>query len=713
MFKACLLTPQSGTSVTTTFFTATLLFMTSPVPAAVEPVTIDSLLAVVADTALSFQTRSDASKAAARKDASGHSDAARARLLMSAPSPGNLVAAQSSAKRALKWDRHNAEYIGLMSRLLWRIGRRTSSLGYAERAIKANPNHPVGYYWSGRFHFWETMKYLWMSRVETNTDSRGVTRSHRIEMRRWGEEARERAESAFTHVLRLDPGHTAARRYLGLIYYQTRRPEELRELFRSVVLEAPDDPLGHFTIGMSYHLDRDYERAYRAYNKGLHRMPAEQQRFMLAVFTDNSTDTLESLPDMKTLQRFWTGKNPLYMSPVNERMLEQCRRVTYVNLRYGDPEKGIAGWTTDRGQAFIRFGDPIALQARPPEMNTGIDDPIVLQRNQFYEKWWFGKTSDQYQFGKELWEYEDFILIFDNTDTRDSWKFRIASLDGAIIGLDDLVERVPERFVDPFKDRRFPVPYQVGQFRGKSGQSRIEIYYAIPSTKVETEKSKGTAVVDLTKGLFLFTTDWDTLDIQKTAVDRLAWIKDRGVGDGYLLSGEVLNLAPGEYHIAGEVMGRKSEGVGGFKTRLPVRVFSRDTLEISDILLARRVIEKPERPFGRERFVILPNPVKTTPRSRKAYFYFEIYNLTRDAFGRTSYKITYQTKPVPTDDDETNPDWVTAVTQEVIGDHSWEPVYLALDLQEAKPGLRDFRVLIEDSLSSETASASTQYRIRW
>jgi GWxTD domain-containing protein len=434
---------------------------------------------------------------------------------------------------------------------------------------------------------------------------------------------------------------------------------------------------------------------------------------MLAVFTDDRTDPIDTLPDMKTLQRFWIGKDPLFMSPVNERMLEQCRRVAYVNLRYGEPEKGIAGWSTDRGQAYIRYGDPLVLQARPPEFDTHIDDPIVLQRYRFRDARWFGTSSDQYRFGKELWEYENFVLVFDNTDTRDSWKFRIASLDGAIVGLNDLVERVPHRFVDPFKDRRFEVTYQIGQFRGAEGKTRIEIYYAVPAAKVDAETAKGLGTVDLEKGLFLFSADWDTLVIQKHQVDKLAWVRDRSYSKGYLLSGEVLNLEPGSYHVAGEVVDRKSDAVGGFRTALRVRAFSQDSLEISSILLARRIVEKPERPFGRDQYVILPNPVGATARNKKAYFYFEVYNLARNEFGRTHYQVTYQTKSLPTGGADSEPDWVTAVTQEVTGDHTWEPVYLALELQGAQPGLRNFRVIIEDKLSSQEASASTQYRIRW
>ena len=105
--------------------------------------------------------------------------------------------------------------------------------------------------------------------------------------------------------------------------------------------------------------------------------------------------------------------------------------------------------------------------------------------------------------------------------------------------------------------------------------------------------------------------------------------------------------------------------------------------------------------------------MKATPRNKKAYFYFEVYNLKRDAFGRTNYQVTYQTKLISTGEFNTQPDWVTAVTQEVTGDHPWEPVYLAMDLENAVPGLQDFRVIVQDKLSSQEASAATQYRIRW
>jgi len=685
----------------------------TPVAGLDTPAAVDSLLKIAADSTKPFDTRLDAVREATRIDDTGRSDAAKVLLLIAHPSPENLVIAQTAAKRAINKDRKNADYIGLMARLMWRIGRRGTALEYAERAVKANSTNPIGHYWEGRYHFWETMKYLWMQRVEYNQDSRGFERPHTIDLGPWGEKAREKAESSFTHVLQCAPDHEAARRYLGLIYYQTRRAAELRELYKSMLRSRPEDPLPYFTVGLSYHLERDYERAYQAYNKGLHRMSTDEQRFMLAVFTDHSADPKLTIPDMQTLQRFWAGKNPLFLSPVNERMLEQCRRVAYANVRYGEQEKGIDGWSTDRGQAYIRFGDPLGLQSRPAEVDTHLDDPMFRQRWHNFDANLFGTFSDRYEFGKELWRYENLVLVFDNTDTRDAWKFRIAALDGAIIGLEDLVERVPERFVDPFGDRRFEISYQWAQFRDTGGKSRIELYYAIPANKVETQTAKGLGTVDFEKGLFVFNSAWDTLDVKRLPVKQLAWIKDRQFRDGYLLASEVLRLAPGKYNLAGEILDRKTEHVGGFRSRIPVRSFSKSELEISSILLARRVMEKPDRPFGRGRYVILPNPVRETERNRKAYFYFEVYNLASDDFGRTNYSVTYQTKPIATDPLGNEDEWITAVTSEVAGDHPWEPVYLALDVTNAQPGLRDFRVIIEDKLSGQTASESTQYRIRW
>ena len=84
-----------------------------------EPVVIDSLLVIGADTTETYEIRVGAIKQAAEMDETGRSHSAHARLLMRFPSPERLVAAERAAKRAIRKEKHNADLIGLLSKLYW------------------------------------------------------------------------------------------------------------------------------------------------------------------------------------------------------------------------------------------------------------------------------------------------------------------------------------------------------------------------------------------------------------------------------------------------------------------------------------------------------------------------------------------------------------------------------------------------------------------
>ena len=59
------------------------------------------------------------------------------------------------------------------------------------------------------------------------------------------------------------------------------------------------------------------------------------------------------------------------------------------------------------------------------------------------------------------------------------------------------------------------------------------------------------------------------------------------------------------------------------------------------------------------------------------------------------------------------PEWTTAVSHTHRGNRGWEPHYLALDLDGAKPGPRDFRVVIKDLHDQQEAMTSTIFRVMW
>lgn len=70
----------------------------------------------------------------------------------------------------------------------------------------------------------------------------------------------------------------------------------------------------------------------------------------------------------KFFERFWKGLDPDPTTTKNELMDEYYRRVNYANTHFG--VMGRAGWKTDRGRIFIKFGPPDEIESYPSQMNT-------------------------------------------------------------------------------------------------------------------------------------------------------------------------------------------------------------------------------------------------------------------------------------------------------------------------------------------------------
>ena len=190
-------------------------------------------------------------------------------------------------------------------------------------------------------------------------------------------------------------------------------------------------------------------------------------------------------------------------------------------------------------------------------------------------------------------------------------------------------------------------------------------------------------------------------------------VKYDALGLGYLLAGDRLNLKAGRYYLSAEVEDREKKSVGTFRDTLDVRQFSKEQLDISDLLIARRIVEREDRPFGRNRFLILSNPLRQYEHNGQAVVYFEIYNLQRDNFGATHYKLTFQVRALSDAGDVEQADWVTAVSYEQRGNRDWEPLFLALALDKTMPGPKALRVVVEDLQTLETARSTTRFRVMW
>jgi hypothetical protein len=100
-----------------------------------------------------------------------------------------------------------------------------------------------------------------------------------------------------------------------------------------------------------------------------------------------------------------------------------------------------------------------------------------------------------------------------------------------------------------------------------------------------------------------------------------------------------LHAPAGDFRSAVEVRDEATRRIGIFEQPYTVPDYRGDSLLLSDIKLAMAIRpSEASGPFVRNSLYIEPNPARLYQRSEPVHFYYEIYNLTRDARGRTAYR---------------------------------------------------------------------------
>ena len=656
-----------------------------------DPAKVDSLLAAAADSLLDRERREALMKRALRHDRSGKTMHALARFYMAQGTPVSRQTAGHWLLRAVMRERDHPDYLATHAELLWRTLQRPDSYRKALQVLKLDPDHVAGLFWAGRFAVWAWEMTYFTDRLDDDTKAAigmySIRGGKTLTFVEYPDLDIESGIGYLTRAISLDPVHWPSHHYLGLAYYAADMAGPLIDLFEAYRKRRPENWNAHFFAGLGYQMNGNLEAAYRAYTDGLDRMTDTARRFMQSIFLiRDPVDEKRGapLPSDEDIRAFWLGKDPLYLTSVNERLLEQCRRVAYANLRFSDPTLGREGWQTDRGQVYIRYGDPRVRYMDGPGRGR-----------------------------KDVWDYGPFTVIFVPTVTWDSWRFVTARLGNKRLKLEQLVDAVPDIYQHPLQ---YDAPCQTAQFRHDEGNTRIEMYYALPDENVRHTLSEdnGNAGVDARQALFLFDSGWDTLRHSVAIVERLPRVVYESTDESFLLAAERLIIEPGTYFLAAELEDRETKRVGTYRERMQVRPFGQDTLEISSLLMARRIRMRENAPYGREQFAVLPNPLHVCRADGKAWFYFEIYNLSRDEYGATHYRVSYQMQSLPEGrGDRATADWTTAVSYSYRGARDWEPRDLRVDMDGASPGPRAFRVVVEDLHTGRTATAETRFRVRW
>lgn len=533
----------------------------------------------------------------------------------------------------------------------------------------------------------------------------------------FAEEDYREAEEMYRTAIALDPKLFAASYRLAGLYYEARRFEEMADVLTAAIARhaspparSPSTLLHHpslfdlnLLLGLAQTRLHQTEKAQQAFERAFAAMPEEDRQLFFSLATVLSPDSLkrylaaDQSARRNVEQDFWQARDPLFLTTANERMLEHFSRIAYANLRFSFPEKNIAGWKTDRGQALIRFGFPKGRVRTRADLGSTPTGRITLNSS------------------KEVWDYGDFHMLYEDRFLNQNYAFAwgsVSNSDGK-----DLFERqirvTPERFEFPHGGKRLRMPHVIAQFRSAHSDSTLlEIFYGLPLRDLApVTQSDAQKRFDLERGLFLCDQNWQPVLARRearkliynyTSADTVALLIERWPV-----------LAPiGEYELSLEAIDRQSGRSGAERETLRIEKFSRDRLQMSSVILATQVEGASAELvlYRKDESCIIPNLSRQIAADSAFYVYYEVYNLVLDQAGQSRFRIENMIEPAPAKESNLTSavkslgrlfgfdERAVAVTSsfETSGATSEEKLHHAFTLPNAKPGAYRLTITVID-----------------
>ncbi len=669
-----------------------------PRPAEAKSTLADSLFKAASDTVRPVRDRIALLKRAVKAEAS-HGEALHALgcLYMAQNTIFSRYLARNRLVEALQLDAGNIRYHESFATLLRRQGFYYNSMRHFKKILEMDPDRAGAACEVGEYLLQDMLKFMDARRF----DGRGSMRS-------FGLESRDEAASYFQYALQRDPYCRRAYYRLGFLNLESGYPERLVRLSRLLLERYPGDSDGLLFLGLGYQEMGEMEEAGQAYGEALDGM-GEQERQVMgsreligliagseerpALGLSGGWDGRAEVVSASLLDRFWSARDPLFLTPFNERRMAHYGRVAYANLRFSRPDEDVAGWQTDMGKVWIRYGRYLGRE----------------------------RTIEPY---REVWYYEDFRIAFYSFDSF-HWRFEFLKDDQWVAGQygrGDVFSsgfRRRERYVDPYANQKYPLPCQVGFFKAPDNRVRVDLSWALPKVRLDYLKLYDTYQTDVQDGVFLFDAHDDPVvrQVRRRDLFRDTW--QDTLKSHYLLDQTSVTLEEGAFRLAVEVRDKEKETIGTFRDTLALAPFDTLGLQLSSIILATRVTQ---REGGLPQ--VTPNPIRIYSRSELLYLYFEIYNLAQDIFGQTRYRVEYRVGtpklrrlPLRLDREMRarlgleGERWTVSVATDYLGDRSDEPLHLGVDLGELKPGLQLLTLVVTDQIAGLRTGREALFRV--
>lgn len=289
-----------------------------------------------------------------------------------------------------------------------------------------------------------------------------------------------------------------------------------------------------------------------------------------------------------------------------------------------------------------------------------------------------------------------------------------------------LATQTPEVYAPDFASGPLDFYFDTASFKGPSDSTALEVYFGIPVKDLSAELgARGIPMITLKRGVALF-------DSTNTPVYRedqeMFYTAKGGIDTTSLAFIPELNrseISPGTYRMSIQILDTVSQKSQVYNQTVTLTDYHADMLKLSDIQLASSITEGATGKFTKGDLKVVPNPTRSYMRGQPVYLYYEIYNLKRDAFGRTKYRVIYEVhsadkKPVVVQAlqglgkllGRSQEESAITIAYEHTGDQVDDHGYVSLDLTQAEVGNQVVTVTVVDENANVTAISTTTVLIQ-
>ena len=581
----------------------------------------------------------------------------------------------------------------------------------------------------------------------------------------------------YEKYLRLRPDDVEALYGLAVSYTEEQNYRSVVGIGEMALARNPGEARLLALLAQAYAGMGDPDRALALFAQYFDAIPAEERvlyKDLQLVARPEELNVYESLSEDERaafLTTFWRKRDLTLISGGLAREAEHYRRVWFARTHFA---KAVQPWDR-RGEVYIRYGEPDyrsrshAPNAVPSAEAGAVKERLALdieggfiESGEMTAETFFGGVDDDQAVG----DYEDINLIepaypvsfnersvpweswiytqvgggvefvFVDELLNGKWQFpslpdgtrmsgeRLTALlrshPGAV--LNDVVASTPEYFDLPPGIEPLAFYYDVARFRAEEGKTGVEVYYGVPTLEVGIENENGhvrrSVVISDDEGEEVFRT---RDDLHFGGVDSRQLKKGTFVPDV-----AYLEVPPGTYRMAVHLTDVNSGKWGVYVQDLVAPTFS-DSLAMSDLELAWAIGDEEafHDKYRKGDVWVMPMPSRSFVNDRSVFVYYEVYNLQRDEFGQTRYKVSYTIQQDVRSGSSIfgllsggfkrlmarNRKPQVAVSYEHVGRDVWEPIHLELDSKKMILGLNQVEVEVTDLSSGQSVKRKAIFRL--